>query len=668
MKTDPPSIDPLRRTTTAVVITTAMLSFISYWRAASIVLCDMASSAYYACGIAERSIGKAAPWFVLIIMVFSMAVRNVYIESCSMFVRGGVYKTVKAAIGAPLAKIAVSALLFDYILTGPISAVSAAQYLIHFINETTRVSGYGYIQLPEWGVVVVAVLIIMYFWRKNVIGIGESSTKALRIIQTTTVMIVVLFTWSIITLILHPQPLPPITPMIHEEALGWLAGFDWARTIPLVGIAIALGHSLLAMSGEETMTQVYREIAAPKIRNLKRAAIIISIYSFVLTGVISLFAVMIIPDDIRHTYTDNLLSGLAMHLAGPTPLKLALQAFVVLVGVMILSGAANTSFVGANGTLNRVAEDGILPQWLRQPHRIYGTTYRTINLIAMVQIVVIVLSRGDIYTLGEAYAFGVVWSFVFQTSSIAILRWKDRSPRLYRVPLNLRLGKIELPIGILSVSVILLMIAITNFFTKTIATQFGVLFTVLCYIGLNWAERINRKRAGDHPSHLEKVNLAFAESASATACGLTHRHRVLCAVRDPNNLTHLRKTLERVDPQDTDLVVMMVKSGTILKGGNVESLPLEEQLLITNVVSMAEKYGVHVTPMIVPSNDPIYAIAKTAASLAVDEIVVGRSGKTRPEIQLEKLAMAWGYASAESPRPVMIRIVWPQQELKFELG
>ena len=105
-----------------VVATTVMLSFISFWRAAAIVLSDLASSAYYVGGIAEKAIGKSAPWFILAIMLFSYAVRAIYIESCSMFVRGGVYKVVHEAMGGTLAKFSVSALMFDYVLTGPISA------------------------------------------------------------------------------------------------------------------------------------------------------------------------------------------------------------------------------------------------------------------------------------------------------------------------------------------------------------------------------------------------------------------------------------------------------------------------------------------------------------------------------------------------------------------
>lgn len=646
-----------------------MLSFISYWRAASVVLCDLGSSAFYACGVAEQSVGKAAPWFVLSIMLLSAVVRWVFMESCSMFVRGGVYKTVKTAVGAPLGKLAVSALLFDYILTGPISAVAAAQYLVHFVNDTLRVGGYAYIRLPEWGVVLLGVMIIAYFWRKNIIGIHESSTKSLRIVQTTSVMIVVVLTWSLISLIMEPRPLPPFTPAVQAHALGWLAGFDWATTIPLVGIAIAFSHSLLAMSGEEALTQIYREIAAPKMKNLKRAANVIMVYSFILTGVLSFLAVMIIPDDVRSSYFDNLLSGLAMHLVGPTGMKLALQAFIVLVGVLILSGAVNTSFVGANGTLNRIAEDGILPQWLRHPHRVFGTTHRTISLLAICQIAIVILSGGNMYILGEAYAFGVVWSFVFQALAVLVLRWKDRSPREFRVPGNLPLGKVDFPLGIAIVFLLLLLVAITNFFTKTTATKFGVTFTAISFIALWLTERYHqRRRTGGTPSNLEQVNLAFEETASPDACGLTHPHRVVCAVRDPNNLTHLRRTLDRLNPEKSDLIVLSVKTGHVPAQGDLEQLPLDEQLLITNVVSAAEKQGIHVTPMLVAATDPLYAIAKTAYDLGASEIVIGRSGRTRPEIQLERLAVAWGLVSGAKPRRVKFRVIWPQQELKFVLG
>src|SRR5258706_9760774 len=128
-----------------VIATTAMLSFISFWRAAAIVLNDLGSSAFYAGAIAEEAIGKAAPWFILAIMLFAYAVRAMYIESCSMFVRGGVYRVVKEAMGGTLAKISVSALMFDFVLTGPISGVAAGQYLTGFLNDLLRYAHIGFV-------------------------------------------------------------------------------------------------------------------------------------------------------------------------------------------------------------------------------------------------------------------------------------------------------------------------------------------------------------------------------------------------------------------------------------------------------------------------------------------------------------------------------------------
>src|SRR5437870_7182668 len=175
-----------------IVATTALLTFISFWRAAAIVLNDLASSAYYAGGEAEGYIGKTAPWFILAIMLFSYAVRAVYVESCSMFVRGGVYRAVKQSLGGALAKFSVSALMFDYVLTGPISGVSAGQYLGGLLNELLAYGDsagfippsihhafHGVPHLPvNWVSVGLAAVVTGYYWWQNIKGLEESSEKA----------------------------------------------------------------------------------------------------------------------------------------------------------------------------------------------------------------------------------------------------------------------------------------------------------------------------------------------------------------------------------------------------------------------------------------------------------------------------------------------------------
>src|SRR3974390_764053 len=170
------------------VATTVMLTFISFWRASAIVLSDLASSAYYAGGDAEKVIGKSAPWFILAVMLFSYAVRALYIESSAMFVRGGVYCAVKEAMGSTLAKFSVSALLFDYVLTGPISAVSAGQYLAGFIQDIGKYLHHPVSFNDNYFSAGFAILVVVYFWWQNTKGIHESSQRALQIMAVTTVM------------------------------------------------------------------------------------------------------------------------------------------------------------------------------------------------------------------------------------------------------------------------------------------------------------------------------------------------------------------------------------------------------------------------------------------------------------------------------------------------
>ena len=636
---------PAARRVPVIVVTTVLLSFISFWRASAIVLSDLGSTAYYIGGIAEHAIGRAAPWFILGVMTFSYAVRAVYIESSTMFVRGGVYRVVKEAMGGHLAKLTVSALLFDYVLTGPISGVSAGQYVAGLINALTHASGIG-MRIPEnLTAVVVASVITVYFWWRNTRGLHESSGDALRIMQLTTVMVVALVTWCGLTLLLrggHWPPAPvPSNLTFSNDALGWLQGTIWPG-FTAIAILVGFGHSILAMSGEESLAQVYREIERPKVRNLKRAGLVIFVYSLVFTTLVSFFAVAIIPDAVRPQYFDNLISGLAMHLAGPEWLRLGFQIFVVLVGMLILAGAVNTSIVGSNGVLNRLSEDGVLPAWFRRPHRRYGTSYRLINTVTGLQLATIVLSQGNVYLLGEAYAFGVVWSFAFKALAVLVLRFTEPGHREWRVPLNLKVGSVELPIGLAFIAAALFAAAGINLLTKQVATLSGLLFTGCFYVVFALSERANHKRHPHH-QHVDEFQLLPASDVSAGELGV-RAGNTLVPVRDYNTLRHLDRALDDT-PSDRDVVVMTAR---LLKGTESNAARLEpgelftdyEQLLFTKVVGVAERHGRSVTLLIVPSVNVFDAIAQTAARLGSTSIVMGESNRMTSGEQARRLHKA----------------------------
>jgi amino acid transporter len=632
-----------------VVATTVALSFISFWRAASVVLSDLASSAYYAGGIAEHSFGRSAPWFILGVMLFSFAVRSVYMESSSMFVRGGVYVVVRDSMGPFVARLSVSSLLFDYVLTGPISVVVAGQYLAGLANEVLEMSHNAY-RIPANGFSAwFAILVTIYFWWQNIKGIHESSAKALRIMQITTVMVVAFLIWCPLTLLLRggPAQIPPAPVAsnltFNADALGWLNGTVFP-SIPLIAIAIAFGHSLLSMSGFETLAQIYREVASPKLKNLKITGNIVCCYAVVCTGVITLFAGMIIPDAERMKFQDNLLGGLAMYMAGPQILRLLFHAFVVFVGVLILSGAVNTSLIGANGVMNRVAEDGVLLDWFRKPQKRFGTTYRIINLIALLQILAIALSKGDTFTLGEAYAFGVVWSFALKALGVLVLRF-TRHDQEYKTPFNLRVAGREWPIGLILTTVILFAEAVAIVFTKKIATIYGLAFAFFLFVLFTVSEKINHRKSKETKSDLEQFNLELRPEIAPQSVQ-ARTGSILVAVRDYSTMAHLESILQKTNLRRHDIVVMTVRpvtgagAGEYKLGGN-QLFTNYEQELFSKVVTMAEKEGKTVDLVVVPGVDPFDAMVQTANNLNASRLVTGVSERMDSAELAGKIGLAW---------------------------
>jgi len=652
-----------------------MLAFVSFWRAAAIVLNDMGSSAFYAGAIAEHFIGKTGPWFILAIMCLAYAVRSVYIESCSMFVRGGVYRVVKEAMGSTLAKISVSALMFDYILTGPISGVSAGLYLVGLLNELLNYMHSTLVLPVNFTAAVFAALVTIYFWWENIKGIHESSEKALRIMYVTTVMVVIMIAWCGYTLYVNGAHLPPLptrsTIVYSTDALGWLKHTSWPYTVSLIGILIGLGHSVLAMSGEETMAQVYREVEHPKLKNLEKAGFVIFLYSLIFTAGVAFFAVMIIPDSVRQNFFDNPIGGLAMYLVGPIQVRLIFRAFVVVVGTLMLAGAVNTAIVGSNGVMNRVSEDGILPDWFRHPHPRFGTSYRILNLVVGLQLLTIILSRGDIFVLGEAYAFGVMWSFAMKGLAVLVLRYKQPGKREFRVPLNLTVGGVEIPIGLGLITLVLFALCFINFFTKQVATVSGVAFTIIFFAVFTISERVTKKHGSAH-ADLDMFHTEPGEDLSPEGLGVRPGN-VLVMVRNYNTLDNLSAVLNRVHPRERDVVVLHLRLVGRASSGEheltaAELFSVNEQRLFTHALALAEKKGKSIHLAVAPATQKWDGILRAAQSLQSTTIALGMSSWRAVPDEARIAGLAW--EGLPEPRPQLtLEIHTPGgQEHIFYLG
>ncbi len=243
-----------------------------------------------------------------------------------------------------------------------------------------------------------------------------------------------------------------------------------------------------------------------------------------------------------------------------------------------------------------------------------------------------------------------------------VLRFRDKSPREWKVPFNLRLGGSELPLGLGIIATLLFSIAGINLLTKQVTTISGVAFTLVFFVVFEVSERINQRgSAGRGHVELDQFQLHPEHGLSPQTLGIRPGN-TLCLVRSSENLTHLAKALELTNVEKRNLVVMTVR---IARGPDARYEHLDanrlfstyEQQLFTQVVALAEKAGKHVDLVVVPSSDVYQTIALAAGQLISREIYVGRSGAMTPEEQAKRMGQAWEHLPRNPRRVVRFRVV-----------
>ncbi len=291
----------------------------------------------------------------------------------------------------------------------------------------------------------------------------------------------------------------------------------------------------------------------------------------------------------------------------------------------------------------------------------------------LLQLTTILISRGDVYMLGEAYSFGVVWSFAMKALSVLVLRYKQPGAREWKVPLNFHIGKTEIPLGLVMITAALFALAIVNVLTKKVATISGVSFTIAFFIVFELSDIYNRKRRAGHSEELEKFRLETPRDLSASAVSIRPGN-VLVAVRNPNRLQHLERILRKTDMRKMDIVVLSIRTVTQAASGEhpldaEQIFSDDETTVFTRVVSLAEKAVKQVELIVVPGSDPFEAVVQTAAGLQSSRIVMGLSPKLTPSEQGAQVGRYW--EQLPEPRPSLsLEIVLENQKdiVFFNLG
>ena len=195
------------------------------------------------------------------------------------------------------------------------------------------------------------------------------------------------------------------------------------------------------MSGEESLAQVNREIEHPKLKNLEKAGLVIFLYSLLFTSLVSFFAVMIIPDKVRPRLFRQPDQRTGHARGGPVLAATGLPG--------LRGGGRRADSVGCREHVDHRRQWSAQPAgrgrradpWFKKPHSKFGTSYRVINLIAGLQLLTIVASRGNVYLLASLYAFGVIWSFSFMSLAVLVFRYKRRKTASGRSPATSRSGE-----------------------------------------------------------------------------------------------------------------------------------------------------------------------------------------------------------------------------------
>src|SRR5262249_45693798 len=128
------------------------------------------------------------------------------------------------------------------------------------------------------------------------------------------------------------------------------------------------------------------------------------------------------------------------------------------------------------------------------------------------------------------------------------------------------------------------------------------------------------------------------------------------------------RCLAETDPETTEVVVM---TATVLPQGSADFRPTisdHDRQLLTAVVNLAEHAGKPVKPVIVPTNEPFFALTRTAKTVGAQELIMGPSNKYRPEDQLDQVALYWLNVCGASPEPLSIRVLGKDRDVRLDIA
>jgi magnesium transporter len=640
-----------------VLASGTLVSYVSVWRATARALVELGAAAFFISGIAWESIGPAAPWFVLAAVVFSVALRSMDIEARALFVPGGLYGSVRDTLGRTPAKIGVSALLVERLMLGPLAAIVAGHYLIAIARGLIGVSLSGPGVAGDDAPAVVAVVLIGAVWwlqRQGRVVPDRALSRAVGV--SVAVLLVVVF-WAAATVLLQHALLPPLhLPAIRPFALAGAGSPRWLQVIAVTAaVAAGFGAALPAAGGVDVLNHAALDLEQPRIRNLQRAARLITAFGLTVTAVSAFLFLGLVPAAQRDIWTHAPLAAVALALAGPAWLRAIALLAIACAATVFMTAAVRSAATAAHSVLSRLVDEGIFHAVLRTLHPRFGTPSRLIDTITVVQIGIVLVSGGEVGWLARVYAVGIVWSAVLKAIALVRFRFSRPGARAYRVPMNVEVGGREWPVGLILIAATMAISGLTLLLVVDAASMAGVALVA----GLTGLLIVSERSTAAHPDRstdaLDEFQLLPSAEADLTRVD-ARPGNVLVPVRKPGALTHLTAALRTAGTRDVVALTVRLVGVDVPDDPSATPHPTDdERRLFSAVVAIAEREGRPVRLLIVPGVNVFDSVVETAVRLGSGEIHVGESQTLSADDQARLLGDAW--ERAPQARGLDVRLV-----------
>ncbi|MDQ2713388.1 MAG: APC family permease [Chloroflexota bacterium] len=375
----------------------------------AVVFADIGTSIYYVPGILYGTVGRLAGFFVLLTMIVFILLTFKYVEVTYRFPQGGGVVTVAArALNRWFGALGGMFILVDYFLTAAISCLSGMLYLsvvLPAIGPQTHFLGQS---ITLWITLVILVLLGILNW----VGVSESAKVSL-------IGAVIAFISDIAIL---------VTVFAHMSLSTFLGLFPQmfsGRAVTPVLLLTGFAGSFLAFSGLESISQLSPDMKLPR-RTVGKLALFLVILTVGLTSpLLTILSTLLLPK----AAVNSVLSSQLISLLGGYGGGLLLQTEVAISASALLVFASNTAIIGSYHVFMALSRMEFFPQFILKRNALRGTPHYSIALSTLIPIIVLLLVHGDINTLGDMYAFGLLGAFTLTCLSMDIVRYRERKVR-----------------------------------------------------------------------------------------------------------------------------------------------------------------------------------------------------------------------------------------------